>query len=71
MSGTYWGILSLSLAEIVRIIALNERWLTGGANGITVIYTAPHLPWIVLGSRSRPRCSCISSSPRRLVARSA
>jgi branched-chain amino acid transport system permease protein len=50
MSGTYWGILSLSLAEIVRIVALNERWLTGGANGITVIYTVPHLPWIVLGS---------------------
>jgi len=24
MSGTYWGILSLSLAEIVRIVALNE-----------------------------------------------
>jgi ABC-type branched-subunit amino acid transport system permease subunit len=50
MSGTYWGILSLSLAEIVRIVALNERWLTGGANGITVIYTVEHLPWIVLGS---------------------
>jgi len=50
MSGTYWGILSLSLAEIVRIVALNERWLTGGANGITVIYTVPHLPWIVLAS---------------------
>jgi ABC-type branched-subunit amino acid transport system permease subunit len=50
MSGTYWGVLSLSLAEIVRIIALNERWLTGGANGITVIYTVASLPWIVLGS---------------------
>ena len=24
MSGTYWGILSLSMAEIVRIVALNE-----------------------------------------------
>jgi branched-chain amino acid transport system permease protein len=50
MSGTYWGILSLSLAEVVRIVALNEGWLTGGANGITVIYTVEHLPWIVLGS---------------------
>jgi ABC-type branched-subunit amino acid transport system permease subunit len=50
MSGTYWGILSLSLAEIVRIVALNERWLTGGANGITIIYTIKSLPWIVLGS---------------------
>jgi ABC-type branched-subunit amino acid transport system permease subunit len=34
----------------VRIVALNERWLTGGANGITVIYTVEQLPWIVLGS---------------------
>ena len=50
MSGTYWGILSLSLAEIVRIIALNERWLTGGANGISVILTVENLPWMILGS---------------------
>src|SRR5262249_29543631 len=44
MSGTYWGILSLSLAEIVRIVALNERWLTGGANGISVLRRISHLP---------------------------
>ena len=50
MSGTYWGILSLSLAEIVRIIALNERWLTGGANGISVLVTVQYLPWIIAGS---------------------
>ena len=37
MSGTYWGILSLAMAEIIRIIALNEQWLTGGANGISVL----------------------------------
>lgn len=47
MSGTYWGILSLSLAEIVRIIALNEQWLTGGANGISITISVPNLPWII------------------------
>jgi branched-chain amino acid transport system permease protein len=50
MSGTYWGILSLSMAEIVRIVALNEQWLTGGANGISVLISVPGLPWIVAGS---------------------
>ena len=50
MSGTYWGMLSLSMAEIVRIIALNEQWLTGGANGISVFASVPHLPWIIAGS---------------------
>jgi branched-chain amino acid transport system permease protein len=50
MSGTYWGILSLSLAEIVRIIALNEQWLTGGANGISVLVSVRHLPWIIVAS---------------------
>src|SRR6185503_7983620 len=43
MSGTYWGILSLSMAEIVRIIALNEQWLTGGANGISITISVPNL----------------------------
>jgi ABC-type branched-subunit amino acid transport system permease subunit len=50
MSGTYWGILSLSLAEIVRIVALNERWLTGGANGISVLRRIGNLPTVVLVS---------------------
>jgi ABC-type branched-subunit amino acid transport system permease subunit len=50
MSGTYWGILSLSMAEIVRIVALNEQWLTGGANGISVLISVPQLPWIIVGS---------------------
>jgi ABC-type branched-subunit amino acid transport system permease subunit len=50
MSGTYWGILSLSLDEIVRIIALNEQWLTGGANGISITISVPNLPWIIAGS---------------------
>ena len=50
MSGTYWGILSLSLAEIVRIIALNEQWLTGGANGISISVSVATLPWIIAGT---------------------
>lgn len=50
MSGTYWGILSLSLAEIVRIVALNEQWLTGGANGISITVSIDHLPWIIAGT---------------------
>jgi branched-chain amino acid transport system permease protein len=50
MSGTYWGILSLSMAEIVRIVALNERWLTGGANGISVLASVKYLPWIIAAS---------------------
>ena len=48
MSGTYWGILSLAMAEIIRIIALNEQWLTGGANGISVLTSVPRLIWIVV-----------------------
>jgi ABC-type branched-subunit amino acid transport system permease subunit len=50
MSGTYWGILSLSMAEIVRIVALNEQWLTGGANGISLLISVPGLPWIIAAS---------------------
>ena len=50
MSGTYWGILSLSMAEIVRIVALNEQWLTGGANGVSILISVPGLPWIIAGS---------------------
>lgn len=50
MSGTYWGILSLAMAEIIRIIALNEQWLTGGANGISVLVSVPGLTWLVVAS---------------------
>jgi branched-chain amino acid transport system permease protein len=50
MTGTYWGILSLAMAEIIRIIALNEQWLTGGANGISTLASVPALTWIVVAS---------------------
>jgi branched-chain amino acid transport system permease protein len=37
MSRTYWGILSLALAELIRLFVLNEQWLAGGAGGATVL----------------------------------
>ena len=48
MSGTYWGILSLSAAELVRLVFLNERWLADGANGLSVLVTVPHFHLTVL-----------------------
>lgn len=35
LGADYWGIATLAVAEIVRTIALNEDWLTGGAQGIS------------------------------------
>lgn len=35
LSADYWGIATLSIAEIVRIIITNEQALTGGAQGIS------------------------------------
>lgn len=37
LGSDYWGIATLAVAEILRILATNEGWLTGGANGITNI----------------------------------
>lgn len=34
LGADYWGIATLAIAEILRTIALNEDWLTGGAQGI-------------------------------------
>jgi branched-chain amino acid transport system permease protein len=34
LEAEYWAIATLGLAEILRIIATNEGWLTGGAEGI-------------------------------------
>jgi len=36
MGGTYWGIATLAVGEIVRLIFLNEDWLAGGAIGVAV-----------------------------------
>ncbi|MCF3933141.1 branched-chain amino acid ABC transporter permease [Acuticoccus sp. M5D2P5] len=35
----YLAIVTLGFAEVVRIVALNERWLTNGADGISGIVT--------------------------------
>ncbi len=48
MSGTYWGILSLALAELVRLIVLNEQWAAGGAGGTTVLVRLPFFYPLVL-----------------------
>lgn len=37
LASDYWGIATLAIAEILRTIATNEGWLTGGANGISAI----------------------------------
>ncbi len=37
LSADYWGIATLAIAEILRTVALNENWLTGGAQGIAGI----------------------------------
>lgn len=37
LQADYWGIVTLALAEVIRIVATNEDWLTGGAQGISGI----------------------------------
>jgi branched-chain amino acid transport system permease protein len=37
LGSDYWGIATLAIAEILRTIATNEGWLTGGAQGISAI----------------------------------
>lgn len=39
LASDYWGIATLAIAEILRVIATNEGWLTGGAQGIGAIPT--------------------------------
>lgn len=36
LKGPYFTLSSIAVAEILRLIAVNERWLTGGAQGIFV-----------------------------------
>ena len=35
LASDYWAIATLAVAELIRTIALNENWLTGGAQGIS------------------------------------
>ena len=39
LAADYWGIATLAIAEILRVVATNEGWLTGGAQGIGAIPT--------------------------------
>jgi len=52
LGSDYWGIATLAIAEILRTIATNEGWLTGGAQGIAAIaspFDAWPRPWDALG----------------------
>lgn len=48
MGGTYWGIVTLAVGEIVRLVFLNENWLAGGANGISLKVAIPYFEILVL-----------------------
>jgi ABC-type branched-subunit amino acid transport system permease subunit len=48
MGGTYWGIATLAVGEIVRLVFLNERWLAGGANGISFDMKIPFFAAVTL-----------------------
>ncbi|WP_269932984.1 branched-chain amino acid ABC transporter permease [Aminobacter sp. HY435] len=37
LGADYWGIATLAVAEVLRILANNEAWLTGGAQGVSGI----------------------------------
>lgn len=53
LGSDYWGIATLAIAEILRTVATNEGWLTGGAQGISAIpslFDAWARPWSALGS---------------------
>ncbi|SAL51609.1 branched-chain amino acid ABC transporter permease [Caballeronia concitans] len=49
LASDYWAIATLAIAELIRTVALNEGWLTGGAQGISGI--APLFPRLT-GARS-------------------
>jgi branched-chain amino acid transport system permease protein len=55
LRGDYLAIVSLGFAEVIRLIATNEKWLTGGSDGISGI-RAPlkdvlraDFPWFYMG----------------------
>ncbi|QYY33811.1 branched-chain amino acid ABC transporter permease (plasmid) [Cupriavidus pinatubonensis] len=35
LASDYWAIATLAVAELIRIVAVNEGWLTGGAQGLS------------------------------------
>ena len=51
LGADYWGIATLAIAEILRTVATNEDWLTGGAQGISAIafpFGQLSKPWAAL-----------------------
>ncbi len=51
LSSDYWGIATLAIAEILRTVATNEGWLTGGAqgnSGIPSLFDSWGRPWSAL-----------------------
>lgn len=52
LASDYWGIATLAIAEILRTVATNEGWLTGGAQGISAIpslFEGWSRPWDAVG----------------------
>lgn len=52
LASDYWGIATLAIAEILRTVATNEGWLTGGAQGISALpslFEGLKRPWDALG----------------------
>lgn len=52
LGSDYWGIATLAIAEILRTVATNEGWLTGGAQGISgvpFLFDALPRPWNAVG----------------------
>lgn len=60
LGSDYWGIATLAIAEILRTVATNEGWLTGGANGISAIpalFADWPRPWSALGFMGLVLCA--------------
>lgn len=51
LRGSYFVLSTIAVAEILRLVAINERWLTGGAQGI-FIFSLPRLLGMDVFSRS-------------------
>ncbi len=51
LSGDYFGIATLSFAEMIRLVFLNERWLTKGPMGLPGI---PRPSWMASGVSGLP-----------------
>jgi branched-chain amino acid transport system permease protein len=49
MSGTYWGIVTLCTAELVRLIVNNEPWIANGADGLSLVRRVGYIEPLVLG----------------------